>query len=141
MWNIVLYFQHNTRKSGISCVEPWKEIKRLYLVAIKKWRKKCDTDTLERTKGKSTKNKSEIQMNTLLFYGLKNSTRILEIETTLTSWIMLKTSFMANGIIPGESWSPCKCYFMKSQMRELKLAHLINNHICDLFMSYGTWYQ
>lgn len=42
-------------------------------------------------------------MNTLLFYGLKNSTRILEIETTLTSWIMLKTSFMANGIIPGES--------------------------------------
>lgn len=26
---------------------------------------------------------------------------------TLTSWIMLKTSLIANGMIPGQFWSPC----------------------------------
>ena len=41
----------------------------------------------------------------------KTSTTFAKFAGKLTSWIMLKTSLIASGMIPGEYWSPCKYHY------------------------------
>ena len=36
-----------------------------------------------------------------------NNQQLLILQNNLTSWIILKTSLIARGMIPGEFWSPC----------------------------------
>ena len=64
---------------------------------------------------------------TVLYLGVINDVRIL------ASWIMLNTSFIANGIIPGAFWSPCAHYQrQKSEVRWLEIVILLYDRITHI---------
>ena len=46
----------------------------------------------------------------------------------IASWIMLKTSFTANGMIPGDFWSPCKIKMIAISYSLTTYWHLHHHH-------------